>query len=92
MYLPTLLTLTASLLTSVHAHGYLKSISINGGQSYLAWQVGQDDYLTPEPLRYARRIKDNGPVPDFTSKDITCNVGGNLPAKGRVPVMPGDKV
>jgi len=79
-------------ITSASAHGYLKSISVNGGANYLAWQVGQDDYLTPEPIRYARRIKDNGPVPDFTSKDITCNVGGNLPAKGVIPVMPGDKV
>jgi hypothetical protein len=80
------------LFTTASAHGYLKSISVNGGANYLAWQVGQDDYLTPEPVRYARRIKDNGPVPDFTSKDITCNVGGNLPAKGVIPVMPGDKV
>ncbi|CAI9626633.1 unnamed protein product [Alternaria burnsii] len=80
------------LITTASAHGYLKSISVNGGANYLAWQVGQDDYLTPEPIRYARRIKDNGPVPDFTTKDITCNVGGNLPAKGVIPVMPGDKV
>lgn len=47
------------LIHSVSAHGYLKSIEVNG-VSYLAWQVGQDDYLTPEPARYARRIKDNG--------------------------------
>ena len=80
------------LITTASAHGYLKSISVNSGANYLAWQVGQDDYLTPEPIRYARRIKDNGPVPDFTTKDITCNVGGNLPAKGVIPVMPGDKV
>jgi cellulase len=86
---------TLSLLgfiTSASAHGYLKSISVNGGANYLAWQVGQDDYVTPEPTRYARRIRDNGPVPDFTSTNITCNVGGNLPAKGVIPVMPGDKV
>jgi hypothetical protein len=81
-----------SLTQSVTAHGYLKSVSVNGGQNYLAWQVGQDDYLTPEPVRYVRRIKDNGRVPDFTSKDITCNVGGNIPSKGTIPVMPGDKV
>jgi cellulase len=43
----------------VSAHGYLKSIEVNG-MSYSAWQVGQDDYITPEPTRYARRIKDNG--------------------------------
>lgn len=47
------------LTHSVSAHGYLKSIEVNG-VSYLAWQVGQDDYVTPEPARYARRIKDNG--------------------------------
>jgi hypothetical protein len=52
-----LLAIAATLLTCVHAHGYLKSISVNGGANFLAWQVGQDDYLSPEPVRYARRIK-----------------------------------
>ncbi|CAO2658027.1 Nn.00g072870.m01.CDS01 [Neocucurbitaria sp. VM-36] len=87
-------TLAVALLgysQTVAAHGYLKSIQVNG-QSYLAWQVGQDDYLAEEPTRYVRRIKDNGPVPDFTGPDITCNVGGNIPAKGIIPVNPGDKV
>ncbi|KAH8722630.1 glycoside hydrolase [Phaeosphaeriaceae sp. PMI808] len=79
------------LAHSVSAHGYLKSIEVNG-QSYLAWQVNQDDYVTPEPVRYARRIRDNGPVPDFTTTNITCNVGGNIPAKGIIPVKPGDQV
>jgi hypothetical protein len=32
------------------------------------------------------------PVADFTTKDITCNQGGNIPAKLSVPVVPGDKV
>lgn len=76
---------------SVSAHGFLKSIEVNG-QSYLAWQVFSDDYVTPEPARYARRIKDNGPVPDFTSVNITCNVGGNIPSQGTIPVNAGDKV
>jgi cellulase len=84
--------LAVSIIPLVSAHGYLKSVSVNGGSSYLAWQVGQDDYVTPEPTRYARRIKDNGPVPDFTSTNITCNVGGNISAKGIIPVIPGDKV
>lgn len=44
---------------SVSAHGYLKSIEVSGA-SYLAWQVGQDEYVTPEPARYARRVKDVG--------------------------------
>jgi len=49
------------LTHSVSAHGYLKSIEVNGA-SYLAWQVFQDDFVTPEPTRYARRIQDNGYV------------------------------
>ena len=86
--------LAAGLLGLAHtvsAHGYLKSIEVSG-KSYLAWQVGQDDYVTPEPARFARRIKDNGPVPDFTTVDITCNQGGNIPSKGTIPVSAGDKV
>jgi hypothetical protein len=66
-------------------------IEVNG-KSYLAWQVGSDDYITPEPNRYARRIQDNGPVADFTTVNITCNQGGNIPSKGAVPVNAGDKV
>lgn len=57
----------ASLVTG---HGYLKSITVNG-ENYLAWQVGQDDYVTPTPVRYARKLADNGPVPDFTSNNVT---------------------
>lgn len=83
---------TLSLLPTVLAHGYLKSVSVNGGPSFLAWQVGQDDYVAPEPVRYVRRVKDLGPVPDFTTADIICNQGGNIPAKGIIPVVPGDKV
>jgi cellulase len=79
------------LAHTVSAHGYLKSIEVNG-KSYLAWQVGSDDYITPEPTRYARRIQDNGPVADFTTVNITCNQGGNIPSKGAVPVNAGDKV
>ncbi len=54
----------------VVGHGYLKSITANG-QNYLAWQVGQDDFVTPTPVRYARKLVNNGPVPDFTTKNIT---------------------
>ncbi|KEY74452.1 hypothetical protein S7711_04490 [Stachybotrys chartarum IBT 7711] len=87
------LALAALALPSfVAAHGYLRSI-IAGGQTYLAWQVGTDDYLPPPaPVRYARRIQDNGPVPDFTSPNITCNQGGNLPAAGTIDVRAGDRV
>lgn len=60
----------SSLATLVAGHGYLKSITVNG-ENYLAWQVGQDDYVTPTPVRYARKLADNGPVPDFTSNNIT---------------------
>ena len=54
----------------VAAHGYLESITVNG-ENYLAWQVGQDDYIDPPPVRYARKLANNGPVPDFTTEDIT---------------------
>lgn len=79
------------IVCTVSAHGYLKSVEVSG-KSYLAWQVGQDDYITPEPTRFARRIKDNGPVPDFTTVNITCNQGGNIASKGIIPVNAGDKV
>lgn len=62
--------MVSSLASLVAGHGYLKSITVNG-EDYLAWQVGQDDYVDPRPVRYARRLADNGPVPDFTTKDIT---------------------
>jgi lytic cellulose monooxygenase (C1-hydroxylating) len=54
----------------VQAHGYLKNVEYNGVK-YPAWQVGQDEYLPTVPTRYVRRVKDVGPVPDFTTKDIT---------------------
>ena len=79
------------LAHTVSAHGYIKSIEV-AGKSYLAWQVGQDDYVTPEPSRYARRIKENGPVPDFTKVSITCNQGDNIPSKGIIPVSAGEEV
>ncbi len=65
-----LLALAFNLASLVSGHGYLKSMTVNG-QNYLAWQVGTDNYLSPAPVRYARRLTNNGPVPDFTSKDIT---------------------
>jgi lytic cellulose monooxygenase (C1-hydroxylating) len=64
---PALILGIASLVAS---HGSLKSITVNG-KNYLAWQVGQDDFVKPPPVRYARKLKDVGPVPDFTTKDIT---------------------
>ncbi|KAH7305476.1 glycoside hydrolase [Stachybotrys elegans] len=75
----------------VAGHGYLKNIQVNG-QLYPAWQVGSDDYITPAPVRYARRILDNGPVIDFTTKNLTCNQGGNIPSQGTISVKAGDKV
>jgi len=63
-------SLSAAFSALVSAHGSLKNIEYNGVK-YPAWQVGSDDYLTTVPTRYARRIKDLGPVADFTTKDIT---------------------
>lgn len=83
--------LLCTLSSTVSAHGYLKYIDV-AGVRYPAWQVGQDDFLTPTPSRFTRRIKDNGPVPDFTSMNITCNVGGNIPTAALIPVTAGAQV
>jgi hypothetical protein len=56
MYAPSLFAV--ALLghsISVSAHGYLKSISVNGGASYLAWQVGQGNTFV---LFFASRSAD----------------------------------
>ncbi|KAL2172489.1 hypothetical protein VTG60DRAFT_5243 [Thermothelomyces hinnuleus] len=88
---PSATLILSSLASLVAGHGYLKSITVNG-QEYLAWQVGQDDYVDPPPVRYARKLADNGPVPDFTTKDITCGAGGNEPAEGIIKLKAGDTV
>ena len=62
-----LILVTAKVVTG---HGFLKNVQVNG-KTYPAWQVNQDDFVNPPPVRYARKLKDNGAVPDFTSKDIT---------------------
>ncbi|KFA70264.1 hypothetical protein S40285_09412 [Stachybotrys chlorohalonatus IBT 40285] len=86
------LSLTALLLPSLAAaHGYLKSIQTPNGQQYLAWQVFSDDYVTPTPVRYARRILENGPAAPFTGSNITCNFPGT-PAGGTIDVRAGDKL
>ena len=81
----------AALAPLVSAHGYLASINV-GGASYPGWAPFSDPYITPAPVRYTRAFKDNGPVPDFTSKDITCNVGGNVPIQHKIPVKAGQEV
>jgi hypothetical protein len=68
--LSSLSLILTGLASLVAGHGFLKSITVNG-KDYLAWQVFQDDYVTPTPVRYARKLADNGPVPDFTTKNIT---------------------
>lgn len=65
-----LAAVSAALSNLVNAHGFLKNVEYNGVK-YPAWQVGQDEFLTTVPTRYVRRVKDVGPVADFTTKDIT---------------------
>ena len=60
----------------VTGHGFLKNVQVNG-KTYPAWQVGQDDFVKPPPVRYVRKLKDNGSAPDFTSKDITYDLSAN---------------
>jgi cellulase len=74
------LLLLLTLVTAarvVTGHGFLKNVQVNG-KTYPAWQVGQDDFVTPPPVRYVRKLKDNGAVPDFTSKDITYVLSAHL--------------
>lgn len=62
-----------SLVCGVSAHGYPQSMSING-QSYEGFLPFTDNYAGSN-TKITRRIPDDGPVLDFTSGDMTCNVG-----------------
>ncbi|KAF2400494.1 glycoside hydrolase, partial [Trichodelitschia bisporula] len=68
------------------AHGSLKAIEVAGKQ-YLAWQINADPYVKPPPLRYARRVLNEGPVKDFTGKGITCGDAGNEAAGGTIALI-----
>ncbi|KAI5849930.1 glycoside hydrolase [Tricharina praecox] len=85
------LLLAATLAPGVLGHGYLKEIIVDG-KSYGGWQPYSDPYITPTPVRYTRVFPDNGPVPDFTTADITCNKGGNIPIANNIPVTAGSQV
>jgi cellulase len=52
------------------AHGSLKAIEVERKQ-YMAWQINSDPYVKPQPVRFARRVLNEGPVKDFTGKGIT---------------------
>jgi cellulase len=88
--IPVLLSLAAALPGAL-AHGYLKEI-ITGGQTYTGWAPFSDPYISPAPVRYTRAYPGNGPVPDFTTDDITCNQGGNIPIAYNIPVTAGSQV
>jgi lytic cellulose monooxygenase (C1-hydroxylating) len=91
MHALSLLPIVMGLLSTANAHGYVDKIIV-GGQTYEAWKVFSDPYVTPTPVRYNRRIQDNGPVPNFEGPDITCNVGGNVPTNNTIPVTAGSQV
>ncbi|KAF2436145.1 glycoside hydrolase [Tothia fuscella] len=57
------------------AHGSLKAIEV-GGQRYMAWQINQDQFQKPPPIRYARG----------------CGDAGNIPISTLIPVNTGAKV
>ncbi|GAB1309915.1 cellulase [Madurella fahalii] len=87
--LSALLTIGA---TTVSAHGFLKYVDYDGTR-YLAWQVGSDEYVTPpNPLRFTRHINTLGPAVDFTSNNITCGEGGNVPTPAIINVQPGKQI
>jgi len=88
----SLAALLLAFAPAAFAHGYLASIIVDG-KSYSGWHVFSHPYTNPNGDGiYVRKYKDNGPVPDFTSKDITCNVGGNVPISNFIPVNAGSQV
>ncbi|KAH6910809.1 glycoside hydrolase [Coprinopsis sp. MPI-PUGE-AT-0042] len=81
----------AACVESVIAHGYVASIVANG-VTYPGWAPFSDPYITPVPVRVARKVADNGPVTDVSSADITCNKGGNVPTAAFANVTAGSQV
>jgi len=67
------LVVSLSLACGVSAHGYVQSMLING-QSYEGFLPFTDNYAGPN-TKITRHIPDDGPVLDFTSGNMTCNVG-----------------
>jgi cellulase len=75
------LFLSAGCSTSlVSAHAYVWGITVNGKDMGRGDQVG-----------YVRKIKNNDPVKDVKSKDMTCNVNSG-PAAKFIDIKGGDKV
>ncbi|KAH7085824.1 glycoside hydrolase [Paraphoma chrysanthemicola] len=91
MHLLGSLSVALGLTHSVNAHGWLKQVEVKG-VTYLGFQVNADKYTKPTPDRYIRQVLGNGPVPDFTTVNITCGTGPNQPAKLSVPVNAGDSI
>ncbi|PPQ71917.1 hypothetical protein CVT24_008058 [Panaeolus cyanescens] len=98
---PTLIALviTAAAIDSVAGHGYVASIT-TGGVTYPGWAPFTDPCVLQLPVlnleltieRAERKITDNGPVTDVTSKDLTCNKGGNVPTTLFANVVAGSQV
>ncbi|KAG8959817.1 hypothetical protein FRC03_007447 [Tulasnella sp. 419] len=70
----------ASLAASVNAHARTMAIFVNG--------VDQGDGMDV----YIRSPPNNSPLKDLTSTDLTCNVGGGIPAPKTIEVKAGDVV
>jgi hypothetical protein len=70
----TILALS-TIAPTVSAHGYVQNVILNGN-TFTAFLPFQDNYdPKPSPKRITRHIPDDGPVTDFNSKSIVCNVG-----------------
>ncbi|KAG9022021.1 Esterase/lipase/thioesterase [Tulasnella sp. JGI-2019a] len=64
-----------SVVTTVSAHGYVQGMSI-GSQKYDGFLPFTDNYASPlVNTKITRHVPDDGPVLDWTSKDLMCNVG-----------------
>jgi len=68
-----------ALASTVAAHGYVQSMLING-QTYPGFLPFTDNYADPlVDTKITRHIPDDGPVLDYTSTNLTCNVGAEDP-------------
>jgi hypothetical protein len=90
-FLTLAIALSASLFTTVAAHGYVKDMNVDG-KTYEAWKPFADPYVTPIPARITRKFPDDGPVTDYTSKDMLCNKNAPTTAGLTADATPGAEV
>ncbi|EIN14614.1 hypothetical protein PUNSTDRAFT_96583 [Punctularia strigosozonata HHB-11173 SS5] len=72
---------------AVWGHGQLRNFIASSG----TWSAA-DAYTTANASSPIRHVNTYGPVPDFTTADVTCGPGGNIPTTVLAPVKAGETV